>query len=56
MSYTTTQISDLDAEGSSLSNLYYTDSSVRVSEVESLSTIGRYKQSLTSLGFGSFPF
>lgn len=51
--YTTNTIADLDDEGSSLSNLYYKDSDVVVSELETTVTVGRYKQSLTSLAFGS---
>ncbi len=51
--YTTKVISDLDAEGYDKSHLYYSDADVKVSELETHCTVGRYKQSLTSLVFGS---
>lgn len=51
--YTSGVISNLDDEGYEKSHLYYNDDMVKVSELETHTTVGRYKQSLTSLVFGS---
>lgn len=51
--YTSSTISNLDSEGFDKGHLYYDDDRVVVAELETHSTIGRYKQGLSSTIFGS---